>query len=92
MTLNKLRELPAELCDRLELPDQILPGVGTVTVSGSRRALVEGHRGILAYTQEQVVVSFGRQRLTLGGSGLRIEAMNQTELLITGKIRTAEWG
>ena len=90
--MNKLRELPAELCDRLELPAEIVPGVGSVTVSGGRRALIEGHRGILAYTQEQLTVSFGRQRLTLGGSGLRLEAMNERELLVTGKIRTAEWG
>ena len=90
--MNKLKELPAELCDRLELPDQIVPGVGSVTVSGGRRALIEGHRGILAYSEEQVVVSFGRQRLTLGGSGLRLEAMNDAELLIAGRIQTAEWG
>ena len=92
MALNKLRELPAELCDRLKLPDQIVPGVGSVTVSGGRRALIEGHRGLLAYSEEQVVVSFGRQRLTLSGTGLRLEAMNDAELLIVGRIQTAEWG
>ena len=90
--MNKLRQLPDQLCDRLELPAEILPGTGSVTVSGGRRALIEGHRGVLAYSEEELVVSFGRQRLTLGGSGLRIEAMNASEMLVVGKIQTAEWG
>ena len=57
--MNKLRELPAELCDRLELPAEIVPGVGSVTVSGGRRALIEGHRGILAFSEDLVAVSSG---------------------------------
>ena len=89
--MKKLRELPAELCDRLELPGELLPGAGSVTVSGGRRARIEGHRGILTYSEELVSVSFGRQRLTICGSGLRLEAMNGGELLITGRIQTAEW-
>lgn len=90
--MKKLRELPEELCDRLDLPGEILPGTGSVTVSGGRRALIEGHRGVLAYSEELVAVSFGRQKLTICGSGLRLEAMNGGELLVTGRIQTAEWG
>ncbi len=89
--MKKLRQLPAELCDRLDLPGGILPGTGSVTFSGAGRALIEGHRGILAYSEELVSVSFGRGRLSIFGSGLRLEAMNGGELLITGRIRTAEW-
>ena len=88
--MNKLRELPAELCDRLELPAEIVPGVGSVT-GGGRRALIEGHRGILAFSEDLVAVSFGRQKLTLTGSGLRLEAMNASELLVVGRIQTLEW-
>ncbi|MDO4990253.1 MAG: YabP/YqfC family sporulation protein [Eubacteriales bacterium] len=89
--MNKCRELPAELCDRLELPAEIVPGTGSVTVSGGRRALIEGHRGILAFSEDQVAVSFGRQTLTLSGSGLRLEAMNGAELRVVGRIHTADW-
>ena len=89
--MKKLRELPAELCDRLELPGELLPGAGSVTVSGGRRALIEGHRGILAFSEDLVAVSFGRQKLTLAGSGLRLEAMNASELLVVGRIQTLEW-
>jgi len=90
--LKAVRELPYALAERLALPGELLPGKGRLTLCGGRQALVEGHRGILEYTQERIVVSFGREKLSLTGSGMKLEAMNAGELLITGRIRAAEWG
>ena len=86
------RELPADLAERLELPGELLPGQGRLTLSGGRRALIEGQRGILEYTSDRIVVSFGREKLSMSGNGLRLRAMGAGELLITGRIRAAEWG
>ena len=85
------RELPAALAERLALPEEILPGVGRLTLSGGRQALIEGQRGILEYTPERIVVSFGREKLSLSGDNLCLCAMNAGELLVSGRIRTAEW-
>ena len=85
------RELPAALAERLALPEEILPGVGRLTLSGGRQALIEGQRGILEYSGERIVISFGREKLSLTGDGLYLRAMNTEELLVTGRIRTAEW-
>ena len=90
--LKAVRELPAALAERLALPGELLPGRGRLTLCGGRQALVEGHRGILEYTQERIVVSFGREKLCLSGSGMTLEAMNAGELLVVGRIQTAEWG
>ena len=87
-----VREFPADLAERLELPGELLPGTGRLTLSGGRRALVEGQRGILEYTAERIVVSFGREKLSLMGDGLRLSAMNAGELLMHGRIRSVEWG
>ena len=87
-----VREFPADLAERLELPGELQPGTGRLTLSGGRRALVEGQRGILEYTAERIVVSFGREKLSLMGDGLRLSAMNAGELLIHGRIRSVEWG
>ena len=85
------RELPAALAERLALPEEILPGVGRLTLSGGRQALIEGQRGILEYTPERIVVSFGREKLSLSGDNLCLCAMNAGELLVSGRIRAAEW-
>lgn len=90
--MKAVRELPAELVERLELPEELLPGRGRLTLDGGRQALVEGQRGILEYSPERIVVSFGREKLTLAGDSLRLRAMNAGELLIAGRIRAAEWG
>ena len=90
--MKAVRELPMELVERLELPEELLPGRGRLTLDGGRQALIEGQRGILEYTPERIVVSFGREKLSLSGDGLRLRAMNAGELLVTGRIRTAEWG
>lgn len=88
----KVRGLPADLAERLELPGEVLPGAGRVTLAGGRQALIEGQRGILEYTAERIVVSFGREKLSLMGDSLRVLAMNAEELLIMGRIRSTEWG
>ena len=90
--MKAVRELPVELVEHLELPEELLPGRGRLTLDGGRQALVEGQRGILEYSPERIVVSFGREKLTLAGDSLRLRAMNAGELLIAGRIRAAEWG
>ena len=90
--MKALKDLPPELIERLELPEELLPGKGRLTLDGGRQALVEGQRGILEYTPERIVVSFGREKLTLAGNGLRLRAMNGSEILIAGRICAAEWG
>lgn len=92
LRLKADRGLPAALVERLELPGELLPGRGRVTLCGGRQALIEGHRVLLEYTTERIVVSFGREKLTLAGDGLSLRAMNAGELLVTGRIRAVEWG
>lgn len=89
--MKTVRELPAALAERLTLPEELFPGGGRLTLSGGRQALIEGQRGILEYTPERLVVSFGREKLSLSGDGLKLQAMNAGELLVSGRIRTAEW-
>lgn len=88
--MKQSRELAEALADKLDLPGELLPGTGSVTLSGGRRALIEGQKGILAYSPECVVVSLGRQKLSLVGEGLSIRAMCGDRLLISGKIMRAE--
>ena len=89
--LKSSRFLPAALAEQLGLPNEIIPGGGRLTLSGGRQALIEGQRGILEYSGERIVINFGREKLSLTGDGLHLRAMNAEELLVTGRIRTAEW-
>ena len=90
--MKKLRELPYELADKLELPEDVLLGSGKLTVTGGRSAVIENHRGVLEYTDERIVVAVPRGKVCLDGTGLRLKAMNKNELLVGGRIRNIEWG
>lgn len=91
LTMKKLSELPVDLAEKLELPAEIVPGTGTVTVSGGKQALVEGHRGVIAYSEERLVVALGRGKINISGSGLKLRAMSSAQLMISGRIQGLEW-
>lgn len=89
--MKKKRSVLPELADRLELPEEALSGAAKLTVTGDRRALIENHRGILAYSPACVVVSLGERQLSLYGNELRIRAMNRKELLVCGELQDISW-
>lgn len=91
LPVKSIKELPLELTERLELPEEALLGAAKLTVTGGRRALVENHKGVLEYGEERIVISAGRGRINISGAGLGIEAMNRRELLIKGRIQSVEW-
>lgn len=88
--MKKGMVLLGELCERLELPAEAA-GAAKLTVTDGKRALVENHRGLLEYDAEQIRVSTGRGQLILRGSDLTLSAMSGKELLICGKLQSAEW-
>ena len=90
--MKKLRELPYELADKLELPEDVLLGSAKLTVTGGRSAVIENHRGVLEYNAERIVVAVPRGNVCLDVTGLRLKAMNKNELLVGGRIRNIEWG
>ena len=92
LTLKRIKELPIELAEKLALPDDILPGTGSVSITGGRHALVEGQRGILEYSEEKIVLALKRGKITVSGSGMKLKAMNGGEVLISGRIQNVEWG
>lgn len=89
--LKKMGMLATDLADRLDLPEDALLGAAKLTVTGGRKALIENHRGVLEYGTERILVSAGRENILLEGSGLQLEAMNRSELLVTGKLQRVEW-
>ena len=85
------KTLPLLAAYRLDLPADALAGAARVTMTGPKRLLVENHRGLLNLENHRVIVNTHLCRLTVLGEGLRLNAMNRCELLITGQIFSVEW-
>ena len=57
---------------------------------GTGELTMEGHKGILSYSPDEIHISGGKLVVRIKGTGLELRAMNPTELLITGEIRVVE--
>lgn len=84
------RGVALEIAERFDLPPEALSGVPKLTLTGSRRALVENHRGLLEYSRECVEINGGRIRLRLVGHDLELRAMDTSDIVITGEIFSVE--
>lgn len=78
------------LGERLHVPGEAL-GECKLSVLGNRRALVENHRGLLHCTEELISLRAGQGVLCVFGAGLRIEAMDGGDLLLSGCLDRIEW-
>ena len=72
--------------DIFDLPGEIVAGMSRITVTGGSRVFIENHKGILEYGRERIEINGGRVIITVGGEGLDIRNMSDSELLITGRI------
>lgn len=76
---------------RLEIPTLGLAGAPRVSVTGRGQVLAELHRGIVAYTENCVEFQVKNGRVRVHGANLRLEAMDQGALLISGIINAVEF-
>lgn len=75
-----------DLWQRLELPEESLPGETMVELMGNGRVLIEGHRGVREYSRERIGVNVRFGVVTVCGHGLSLRCMTREQLIITGEI------
>ena len=76
--------------DHAELIDEVLPGQTVVEVIGEGRVLVEGHDGVLEYSDFEIGVKTGYGVAKIGGSNLKLTIMDKNRLVITGVVQHVE--
>jgi len=86
----KLSAIPEEVADKLDLPGEVLPGVPRLTITGRRRALIENHGGLVKYSEDCIELG-GKSKIIIRGDGLRLVAMTRTDMVIAGRILSAEY-
>ena len=75
---------------RFSLPEELLPGVPRLTLTGRDSLRIENQKCLLSYTPEEVEVGCGRLRLRVRGRELLLGGMDREELLITGTVDSVE--
>lgn len=65
-------------------------GVPHLTLIGERELYLEGYRGILSYSREEIHVDGGKWVLRVQGRSLEIRAMREGEVRLVGRIDRLE--
>lgn len=90
MQKRKLSQVGLEAVERLDLPPDMAPCVPQIELYGNRQLYMAGHRGVIAYSTEEVAVSGGDITVRIQGAGLQLQAMTDAELRLTGQIDKVE--
>lgn len=88
--MGKFRANAELLSDRLNLPADALAGLPKLTLNGRRHLMVENHRGILKYGDKLIEIDGGGIKFRICGDELQLNAMDKSDMLITGRILSVE--
>lgn len=69
-----------------ELMEDGIPGQTIVELSGGCRVLIEGHRGVKAYSCDRIVVNAKNGVICVCGCDMEILRMTRERLVIQGRI------
>lgn len=76
-----------EILARLSITPEESIGGTKITVVDFRGVLIEGHKGLYLYSEDEISVNLKKSRITLRGKGLHFSEINGDEIYITGEIK-----
>ena len=88
---GKTQELRARMAELFDLPADLVAGLAHIELLGDRQFFLEGHGGILSYSDTQIDVSVGGAVVRVRGAGLELRSMTDRELRIRGKLDAVEF-
>lgn len=78
------------LSERLDLPSDISVGSAKLSVYGKSKVLIENHKGILHYGENEIELNAKGMTVRILGDELSISAMDKNDMVITGRILSLE--
>lgn len=78
------------MAEAADTPQELLPGVPLIEITGMCRVLLENHQGVVQYEPELIQVRLGFGSARIRGAGLTITRMSNRQLIVTGAIAAVE--
>ena len=73
-------------------PPEYLNALPDISILGMRTVRIEPHRGLLAYSEERILVRAADRVLCVTGRGLSLSSITAREIVIRGSIQGVESG
>lgn len=84
---NKKKKSKEKFLDLMDMPTELLENTYRITVIGNKSILIEMYKSILEYDENIIRTYAG---VTVQGTDLNIEEINDNEIFITGNLLTVE--
>ena len=84
--MEKNRQWKKQVVTALELAPDLDGGETKISLTGSGEALIENYKGILQYTDSEILIQSLRGKVLLRGRNLEIVWYTSLEMKITGSI------
>lgn len=88
---DKTRSFRTRMAELFDLPADLVAGLAHMELLGDRQFFLEGHQGILAYSDTQIDISTGASVVRVRGSGLELRSMTGSDVRIRGSIDAVEF-
>ena len=84
--MDKNRQWKKQVVTALELAPDLDGGETKISITGSGEAVIENYKGILQYTDSEILLKSLRGKVLLRGRNLEIVWYTSLEMKITGSI------
>ena len=84
--MKNARRVMQNVLTAADFPGDILTGVPSVELKGDSEASIVGHRGVIAYSTDEVSISSVLGRVQIRGHNLVIFRMNRERIVIHGRV------
>ena len=79
------------LCEQFDLPLSVVENLSYMEILGNKRVVIDGCKGILEYTENDIRLSLPRGSILFRGSGLCFKTLSNGKAVISGSIALIEF-
>lgn len=80
------------LVDKLDMPYELFNDEAKLTLYGKKRVIVERHKGIAVYREDEIKINSNQGLICIKGSGLTIRNYGKDDIIIDGEFETIAYG
>lgn len=84
--MKRSRKLLENVLDAVHLDTALQPRLPVLELAGDQRVLVENHKSVIHYSNEQVLIRVDFGQLCVKGCALKLARLGRDQLVITGRI------
>ncbi|RYL90399.1 sporulation protein YqfC [Sporolactobacillus sp. Y61] len=81
---DKLRKWFTEVSD---LPEDVITGLPRITLIGQSSLSIENHHGVIAFSENELVLAMDSRKLHIAGEGFVLEYIAGTEIELKGLVQ-----